>query len=110
MYVCMCVCLCLCLCLCLCMYVCMYLCIYVSMYVCMYVCVCVYVCMYACMHACMYVLDCPPYTNSHHNPDHKKKAQARWTQNAIEKLGWHILSVYQPTKKLGFSQHEPNSA
>ena len=39
-----------------------------------------------------------------------EKTQARWTQNAIEKLGWHILSVYQPTKKLGFSQHEPNSS
>ena len=52
----------------------------------------------------------PPYTSSHHNPDHKRKKQARWTQNAIEKLGWHILSVYQPTKKLGFSQHEPNSS
>ena len=36
-----------------------------------------------------------------------KKKQARWTQNAIEKLGWHILSV---SKKLGFSQHEPNSS
>lgn len=55
-------------------------------------------------------LDCPPLTLTVTTIQTTKKTQARWTQNAIEKLGWHILSVYQPTKKLGFSQHEPNSS
>ena len=60
------------------------------------------------MVTCIYIyIGLSPLTLTVTTIQTTKKTQARWTQNTIEKLGWHILSVYQPTKKLGFHSMNP---